>query len=363
MRGYLEDSPSTIMSVSDGGPKPIFGTSTTTVPGQGSNYTPPVPKGGSAGGPGKPLDFSAADAAKAKREEDMRRKREAIEEQKAQAAEEERMKQLEEVEEQKLHAAMNDLKQALINDNSKNKKVRPLDFSNVPSVPQHVTPNPGALFVDPKTKAIVDLAIKSAHEKFANLGTSLNSVESQIRQLIPLTITGVVSWGDAGLTQSSQMVTKSAGTLKMFSELRGNELVETAIKASAQVNTGFFQRLAGHTSVIGYKGNLTALKSQIMSLLPEIDTLTAKLKELQSKISINLAALSSVCEAIGDIQDSSLSIAVDNRRRILAQNVQQSDLSVQQLQQAKNLMVDQLSRASQLLDVTIPAFETANATK
>lgn len=242
--------------------------------------------------------------------------------------------------------------------------IKPLDFSNVPSTSTHVTPNPGALFSNPKGNGIIELAIKSAHEKFSNLGTAIDSVERQIKQLVPLNISLVVTWGDAGVSQESEMITKSAGFLKMFSELRGNELCEAALNASAQTNTGFFQRLAGtHNSVLGYKPNLTNLKAQLMSMLPQVDEFIDKIEILHSKLAINAAALSSVCEAVGDIQDSSLSMAVDNRRRILTQCVMQSDLSVQQLKQAKALIVDQLSRAGQLLDVTIPAFETAHATR
>lgn len=242
--------------------------------------------------------------------------------------------------------------------------IKPLDFSHVAPAPAHITPNPGALFSNPKTNGIVELAIKSAHEKFANLGTSIDNVERQIRQLVPLNISLVVTWGDAGVSQESEMITKSAGFLKMFSELRGNELCEAALNASAQTNIGFFQRLAGtHNLVLGYKPNLINLKAQMMSMLPQCDEFIAKIEILHTKLGINLAALSSVCEAVGDIQDSSLSIAVDNRRRILTQCVMQSDLTIQQLKQAKTLIIDQLSRAGQLLDVTIPAFETAHATK
>ena len=242
-------------------------------------------------------------------------------------------------------------------------KIKPLDLSHVSAPVPRAAPNPGALF-DTKPVPYVNGAIKIAHEKFANLGTALESVERQIRQLVPLTISNVVTWGEPGVSQESELVTKAAGFIKIFSELRGNELCETALQASAQTNTGFFQRLAGgHGSVIGFKPNLINLKGQLMSMLPVCDEYVAKIDISHTKLAINLAALSSVCESIGSIEDNSLSVAVDNRRRILAQCVQQSDLTTQQLKQTKNLLVDQLSRASQLLDVTIPAFESAHAVK
>lgn len=241
--------------------------------------------------------------------------------------------------------------------------VKSLDLSHVSTPSPPVTPKVGALF-DAKPVPYVAGAIKIAGEKFSALGAGLESVERQIKALLPLNITSVITWGEPSVSQEAELVTKAAALLKQFSELRSSELCEDALKASTQPATGFFQRLAGgHPSVIGFKPTLSALKTTIISMLPQVDEYTGKIDALHTKLAINLAALSSVSESVGDIQDSSLSMAVDNRRRLLAQCVQQSDLTGQQLKQMKNLLVQQMSQCSQLLDVTIPAFETAHATR
>jgi hypothetical protein len=243
---------------------------------------------------------------------------------------------------------------------------KPLDFGNAPPIQTKRTPNPRALFADTtRPNSIVEEAVKYARANFPNLGTSLDSVERQIKQLIPLNITTIVGWGEPGVSQETDLITKAAGILKMFSEMRGNEICENALKSVSQVNTGgFFQKFTNsRSSVLAYKPNLQVLKTEILSLLPQVDEYVDSIQKAHTRVSINVAALSSVCDAVGTIDDSSLSIAVDNRRRILTQCVMQCDLTVQQLKQAKTLMVQQLSQASQMLDVTIPAFETANATK
>jgi hypothetical protein len=243
-------------------------------------------------------------------------------------------------------------------------KIKPLDLSHVsaPVPAPHAAPNPGALF-DTKPVPWVSGAIKLAHEKFSALGPNLESVERQIKALLPLNITTVITWGEPTVSEEAAFVTKAAALLKQFSELRGNELCENALKASTAAPTGFFQKLAGHTSVLGYKPNLIALKAAIISMLPQATDYYTKMNVLHVKLAVNLAALSSVADAVGTIEDSSLSMAIDNRRRLLAQCVQQSDLTSQQLNQMKNLLIQNMSQCSQLLDVTIPAVETANATR
>lgn len=246
-------------------------------------------------------------------------------------------------------------------------KVKPLDLSNVSvSSKAHVAPNPGALFADTaRPNSTMETASKIARTKFANLGTNLDSVDRQMKQLVPLSISTVVIWGEPGITEESALVTRAAGFVKSFSDLRGNELVETALTAATNVKTaGFFGKLMNNTqSVIGYKPNLQVLKTNLLTMLPQCDEFIDKIEKAHLRVAISCAALSSVCEAVGDIQDTSLSMAVDNRRRILTQCVQQCDLTEQQLKQVKTLIVEQLSRTSQMLDVTIPAFETAHATR
>lgn len=245
-------------------------------------------------------------------------------------------------------------------------KVKPLDLSNVSVAKPHVAPNPGAVFADAsRPNSTMETASKIARAKFANLGTNLDSVDRQMKQLVPLSISTVVIWGEPGITQESELVTRAAGFVKSFSDLRGNELIEAALKASTNVKTaGFFGKLMNTTqSVIGYKPNLQVLKSALITMLPQCDEFIDKVGKAHLRVAINAAALSSVSEAVGDIADTSLAMAVDNRRRTLTQCVQQCDLTEQQLQQVKTLIVEQISRTSQMLDVTIPAFESAHATR
>lgn len=240
-----------------------------------------------------------------------------------------------------------------------------LDLSHSTAAPVKHVPNPGALFADTsKANSVVLDAVKQARAKFPNLGTNLDSVERQIKQLIPLSITTVIQWGEPGVSQEVDLITKAAALVKMFSEMRGNEICEKALNASTQINTGFFQKLMNsQSSVLAYKPNLQVLKPQLATLLPQVDEYVDRLQKAHLRVSINVAALSSVCDVIGTIADSSLSIAVDNRRRILTQCVMQCELTTQQLKQTKSLIVQQMSQVSQLLDVTIPAVETANATR
>lgn len=357
------------------GPKPLFGDDVVT-----DTVAPPPKK---LDGP-KPLDFGSAPTVvitdghstkslfnadaeakalkyKQKQEADRKAKMRAVEEYEAEQLEEQKMKQLEEVEKYKLDAAMNDLKQALHTD----KKVRPLDFGSAPTVQSKVVPNPGSIIAE-KVSPLVPTAISIARTKFASLGLGLDSVERQLKQLLPLTITTVVSWGEPGISQESALMTQAAGLLRMFSELKANETVERALQAiTAPPKTGFFQKMlsGGTPSVLSYKPNLAVIKTEMLSMMPQVDEFISKIDSAHIRVNVNLAALSSAAEATGTIDDSSLDVAVNERRRILTQCAQQCDLTVQQLKQAKTLMVEQLSRAGQLLDVTIPAFETANAVK
>jgi uncharacterized protein YoxC len=241
---------------------------------------------------------------------------------------------------------------------------KPLDFGSAPTIQPKVVPNPGALFAEAKPSGVLIKATEIANAKFSALGPNLESAIRQMKQLLPLSITTIVQWGEPGVSQEGELITKAAGLIKEYSELRGAECIEDALAAASNTKTGFFEKLrGGGTSVLTYKPYLQVLKTQISTLLPQCDEFVEKIEKAHNRVSINLAALSSVAEAVGDIQDSSIAMAVDNRRRILTQCVQQCELTTLQLKQAKTIMVQQFSQASQLLTITIPAFETAQALK
>ncbi len=184
---------------------------------------------------------------------------------------------------------------------------------------------------------------------------------------MPLKVDILVGWGATALSENGINATHCAQAVKAYTELRSNELVEAALKAAQYIpeNQSLIEKMftSKPTNLLYYKPRLVVLQTQLKGVLPNMETLLDQSSKLHGRLMLNVASLAAAVQVSGTISDATLDRATQERRTILTQAANQAQLVNLQLTQTKALIADQLSRLDQMINVTIPAFELANASK
>ncbi len=257
----------------------------------------------------------------------------------------------------------------ILNEIRKRPGSKPLSFDNVPPVPVKQKPkqvNPTAVFATDDDKGVVKAAVEYVQQNFSSLGCSYDRIEKQIRQLSPLTLEVVMAWGGNAMTENGRMTSEAAKLIKEFVELNSADLMKAALDAARAVpqkKSVFSKFLSNEPTLLELKPRLLILKPQLDAIKPTLTQLITATSEMEKRLMLNVAALSAIVAVVGQPTDDALNRTMDDRRRILTQSANQAKLTNLQLEQQLTLVADQITRLEQLVMVTIPTFEMANATK
>lgn len=187
------------------------------------------------------------------------------------------------------------------------------------------------------------------------------AVEGCIRQLLPFSLTTLTGWGDSALADNAQLVTDMAHLQRGFSGLNVNELIAQALE-SARPNQSFLKRVLGNkVSLNAFRVRATGLRVQIDQIMPQMDELRQRALRQSDRLPILLAAMSAAASVGADRLDPALDTAVQNRRTVLTQAVQQAQLVLPQIDEMRRQLVEQSSRIVEFINVTLPAMEMAAA--
>lgn len=238
-------------------------------------------------------------------------------------------------------------------------KVKPLAFAPAPP-PKPVSSGPKMAFeqqLSPVAKAAVE-ELKASHaELYAKQGLHL---ERQINQLLPLDVTRVMSWAGKSLNAMTEVSTECAKLVREFYDTRGTDLIEETLKIITGKQS-FFEKLANRSDDVSTVPKLHALKAQHSMLLPRVGDLIQQAEVVGQKLVNKMTSLRVICDVCGKLQDATLDDALHERQVLIAQSTTQAQLVIQQLQDVRRQLVDQMSRVEQLLVTTIPAYQNAKA--
>lgn len=186
-------------------------------------------------------------------------------------------------------------------------------------------------------------------------------IEGCIRQLLPFTLTTLSNWGNTALQDNAQLVTDMAGVQRKFSGLNVNEIIQQALD-SHNPHKSIFKRLtATAPSFNNFRVRAAGLKVQVDQLMPEMDALRKRALDQSMRLPILLTAMSAAATVGADRLDPAIDIAVNNRRTVLTQSVQQAQLVLPQIDEMRRQLVDQSSKIVEFINVTLPAMEMAAA--
>ena len=207
-------------------------------------------------------------------------------------------------------------------------------------------------------------ALAHARSAFADLArVHEHSLERKIRQLLPWRHEVVGNWGSKALQENAAITTSAARLINSFAEYRIGELVEKATSVAQRGESGLLNRIFLRGRVISFKPSLNVAKSQLAVLAREGSGAIAALDELGTQLRLNLAALVSAYEGLSKPHEHALEASIHSRRVLLQQSIHQSELTTLQLHELKQQIAAQSSHVEQLLMITIPAFEIADAAK
>lgn len=230
--------------------------------------------------------------------------------------------------------------------------------------------SPKPLFERNDDQNLVNAAVKYVEDNFAALANRHDRIERQIRQLSPLTMEVLANWGGRAISEGGDITSSAARLVKSFADLQGNELVEAALNAAKGpvAPSGWMDMIRSFAapkpeSVLSFKPRLIVLKAHLVPLIPQIDSHIHETKESELRLLLNMASLVAVCEVMGRPSDATMDRLMYDRRTILSQASNQSQLVNLQLVQTKQTITQLMSKIDQLLTITIPAFEMAHATR
>jgi hypothetical protein len=229
---------------------------------------------------------------------------------------------------------------------------------NVPAAkaPSHI---PGAVFQQTNSiavQAVMDELKKSHSDLFLTEGAKL---EREVAQLVPLDIARVMNWAATYVAAMGDVSGEVSHIVRSFTAARGAELIAETLKALTQKPT-FLSKLI-HETNISTRPQLFALRSQLQLWISETVDLEKRVDKVRVKLITKMTSLRVVADMCGNPKDTALSDALYERQLLIAQATTQIQITAQQLTDVRRQIADQLSRIDQLVNITIPAYNSANS--
>lgn len=191
--------------------------------------------------------------------------------------------------------------------------------------------------------------------------TAPQAIEGAIRQLLPFSLATLSRWGDTALQDNAKLVGDLSTLQRGFSGLNVNEIIQQALDSRAHKN--MFQRMVSGTPVdLGtFRVRAAGLSARIAQLIPEIEALRHRAKDQASRLVLLLTSMSAAASVGAARLDPAVDTALQNRRTVLTQANQQSQLLLPQIEEIRRQLVEQNAQITQFINVTLPAMELADA--
>ncbi|HKB58469.1 MAG TPA: hypothetical protein VKC56_00340 [Gallionellaceae bacterium] len=207
-------------------------------------------------------------------------------------------------------------------------------------------------------------ALEQARAAFPDLARSHeHSLEVKLRQLVPWRHEVIAGWGGNALDKNAAATSSVAQLISRLADYGIDRLVEDAMAMAQRGSSSLLHRLFLRGRIISKKPSLTVAKSQLTRLLKECADTAAVAEPLTVQLRLNLVALASAIDAFPKPADHALEATLASRRTLLQQSIHQAELTALQLKELKQQLATLLHSVDQLLAITIPAFEIADAAK
>ncbi|WP_250469100.1 hypothetical protein [Caballeronia sp. GAFFF2] len=246
--------------------------------------------------------------------------------------------------------------------------VRPLFVSReerAASAPQSLG-EPGKTLFGEAGHPLLNQCFECARQQFPGLYPRQQArIERAIRRLVPPRLEHIVVMAEAPLHACGEAVETFTRMMRDFAELDGAGLMRDLLERAAH-RPGLIDRLTGRylgteTPELDFRGLLTTLKTSLHSFPARVKSSRQHIAEAHDGLAIGLAALSAVADLPEPWDTASAARALLDRRAMVRQAFQQLELLSLQVDAFETDVVDLLSRADQLMNVTLPAALAARS--
>ena len=245
----------------------------------------------------------------------------------------------------------------------------PISFDHLPATPAVKVPvvkprNFAEPVFENKLSEKEAQALRKAKENFGSLFPAHEGpITNGIRQLLPFDLAVVGQWGASALQKQGDVINQMALITREFRGMEVAEFLQEMIEAPRKMTGGFLGRLINNREKLikQYRTRAAALDVQLNSLQPKIEDVRNRIKEEGQRIPVLLASLSSAAAVAGEGVDNTLSHCIQQRRTMLHQGSTQLSTIQAQVEEMRRQVVDYQGRLQQVLLVTLPALEMADA--
>lgn len=251
---------------------------------------------------------------------------------------------------------------------------KPLDFSStVP--PKRATSHTPAPIMPSAGQSIFDSAAKNAPTpeivrvaiaKFQSINNELYQKNSaycntQMQLLLPLKIDTVLNWGSKTMDKMNLVNKEANRVIDTVAQTNCNAITSDLVKKMTPSSFKLFNSLKSKIiDTTASEATLKGFTALFTSLIVKCDSLKTDLEYHYSQVTLKLLNLTALTDALGVIPDNALENAVYKRKILLQQGAVQCQMLLHQLNDTKNLMIDQTHVINQLITITLPAFKSAN---
>ncbi len=212
---------------------------------------------------------------------------------------------------------------------------------------------PKSLF-DNASVSNTEMALKYIETNYSEAIIDKEKLKRQIKQLFPLNIETILSWGGNTVELLGENTDKISKLSLAITSTNLSECIEETVEfINKKQGFSFFSK---QIDLNQNKINLAKYKQELSQALLDLDPKEKELDYAEKRIQTNYLSLLGVRET-NNVQDDLIKNAIINRTQLLQGCIQQIRLNQMKIKQVKQFIIDRIQRIDQLLQVTIPAFE------
>jgi len=235
-------------------------------------------------------------------------------------------------------------------------RAKPIEFT-APTITKPAAHVPQAAFGVTEHPAYAQIIAKIKSDHAQIYAANEFKIKNGVTTLLPLKVETILDWGQKAMERVRDASNEATRMSRLFSNAEGNELCEKALEATRATGAARFFRIAADP--LKFRPQLAALQSSLTTWLPQCNTLIDSAKAAHNKLMSLLVVMNVTADIVGTSDDLDVDRVLTQRRTMITQSTMQADLTVKQLEQLRDQIINQRMQIDQLVNVTLPAYEAA----
>lgn len=187
---------------------------------------------------------------------------------------------------------------------------------------------------------------------------SKSKITARANRLIPIDIDKISTWGQQ--TLETNLLNEVVALSTRFSKMDGADTIGDALKAT-QKSPSVLNKIIRSLDPVSYIPALTVLQQSLTPLRDEGIEYHKKCEQYSKDLMLDLVCLSTTIDLVGTANNTRIEKAVHDRKVLLTNANQQAQLVILKVDQMMGIIEQQNNQVTQLLTITLPAYQLAKA--